>query len=67
MSAEPSASSTIRSVRSIATGRSPPTPVWNGLSRKLSSSSIVTITAVTAPMSSACVTARSPLSAKKSM
>ena len=51
----------------MATGRRPPTSEWNGLSRKLSRSSIITITAVTDPMRTACVTARSPLSAKKSM
>ena len=57
----------ICSVRSIATGCRPPTPSWNGLSSRLSSSSIAVMTATTVPISSACTTARSPLSAKNSM
>ena len=57
----------IRSVRCIATGFSPPTPVWNGESRKCSRSSISTITDVTDPIIMACVNGPSPLSAKNSM
>ena len=57
----------MRNDRSIAVGRSAPTPDWNGLSRKSSSKSMIVITAVTEPINIACVTARSPLSAKNSM
>ena len=47
--------------------RRPPTPSWNGLSRKRSSSRVAVSTDTTAPISRAWTTARSPLSAKKSM
>ena len=54
-------------VRSIATGRRPPKPLWNGLFSELSNSSIAVITETTVPMRSAWTTARSPLSAKNNM
>ena len=57
----------IRSVLSIATGRTPPTPLWKGLSRNVIKSSIETTTVVTEPINTPCVTAPSPESAKNSM
>ena len=56
-----------RSVRSIAVGRNPPTPSLNGIVENVIRSSMAAITDATDPISSACVTARSPRSAKKSM
>ena len=57
----------MRSDRSIATGCSPPTPPWNGSSRPWSRSISAEITATTDPINMPWTTARSPLSAKKSM
>ncbi len=53
-------------VRSMAVGRSDPSPGWNGLSRKLSSRRRVTTTTVMHPIIIACTITGSPLSAKKS-
>ena len=51
----------------MATGRSPPTPPWNGESSPRSRSINAASTATTEPMSTAWTTARSPRSAKNIM
>ena len=60
-------SSRIVSVRSIAAGRSCPSPGLYGPSRAKMTSSVTVTTAATDPMSMACVTAPSARSAKNSM
>src|SRR5204863_378906 len=62
-----SARSMLPVARSIATGRRPPTPRWNGVSRAEMSRNSPTITIVTAPIIIACVPAPSSGSAKNSM
>ena len=59
--------SRIRSDRSIATGSICPSPARYGLSSALIAASVSTITVVADPISIACASAPSPLSAKNSM